>query len=365
MKNCDIVVLAGTTPWSVLSLCRTAYDMGAKAYCVCLDFQVPKCYQNNQYVHKAYSVGSDKLDAFWQDFFMANAFDEKPILFTTTDNSCLLVDDNRSFYEEYFKLCLPSSFIIHAFNDKSKSLDVARKYGLTLPFSIDINKEKNEEIKKIKYPVIVKPVSAVEHKKCGFKYKIINNNFELANIVNALREDGRRYVCQEYVEGDDKDCKFYIFYRNVKGELLECMGEKTMQSNGIMAIGTTKFDEKLAVICRQFIEKIGYEGIGGIEFKKKGDEYYFIEMSTRTEGFLPISDMASVSLAKTAYLDMTGQFFNLRQQDEAVRYVVPRLWIRKSYKEKRFSKFIKELFLFLFNKHIHFVSCYFKEPFLR
>ncbi len=367
MKNCDIVVFAGTTPWSVLSLCRMAHNMGARAYCVCVDFQAPQCYQNNQYVYKVYSVSSDNLGVFWKDFFRTNTFEEKPILFTTTDNSCLLVDDNRAFYEKSFKLCLPSSFIIQAFNDKSKSLDAARKNGLTLPLSIDLDKyeEKNEEIKKIKYPVIVKPVSAAEHKKCGFKYKIINNSIELANIVNVLREDGRRYVCQEYIEGDDKDCKFYIFYRNAEGELLECMGEKTMQSNGIMAIGTTKFDEQLGLICRQFLEKIGYEGIGGIEFKRKGDNYYFIEMSTRTEGFLPISDMSEVSVAQAAYLDINNQTIDRKQQKESVRYVVPRLWIRKSYKEKRFCEFIKESFLFLFDKNTYFVSSYFKEPFLR
>ena len=139
------------------------------------------------------------------------------------------------------------------------------------------------------------------------------------------------------------------------------MGEKTLQSEGIMTIGTTIYDEKLAKLCRGFIEKIDYVGIGGIEVKYCNGRYYFIEMSTRTEGFVAISDMAGVSLAKAAYLDKNELLVIGDRQKEGVRYIVPDVWISNRICNKKFYRLFVETIAVVFCRKTHFVSTFFKE----
>ena len=86
------------------------------------------------------------------------------------------------------------------------------------------------------------------------------------------------------------------------------MGVKTLQSppgNGIMAIGETQENPELMRICRDFLSRIDYKGIGGLEFKYFNGKYYFIEMSIRIDGFISISD-SFLPLSLIAYEDAVG-----------------------------------------------------------
>ena len=354
----DIVVLAGTTAWSVLSLCKAATEHGAKAYCVCVGLSRPMDYSRNKYVTKAYNVHLENLRQFWEDFFNLHQFQEKPILFAVYDGVCLLVDENRDFYESYFDICLPSSQIVKAFNDKSLAGDVASANGMTVPKTIHIKEASQIDVvcQSFSFPVIVKPTTAKEHGILKFKMKVLENTDEFRCFSNRLLEDQSHFVCQEYIKGEDNKCKFYIFYRNQKGNVVECMGEKTLQDDGIMAIGTTEFDEVLAKSCRLFVEKIDYVGIGGIEVKLHNGKYYFIEMSTRTEGFVAISDMAGVSLSEAAFLDKNGMAFPDNRQIDGVRYVAPLLFIHNRIHRKQYFRLFSEVSAIAFDKKAHFVS---------
>lgn len=359
----DIVVLAGTSPWSVLSLCKAAKEHGANAYCVCTGLSRPMDYSRNKYVTASYNVDLKNLRLFWDEFFQQHQFNEKPILFAVYDGACLLVDEERDYYESRFDLCLPSSQIVKAFNDKSLAGDVAEANGMTVPKTINVENvsQIDEVCNTFSFPVIVKPTTASEHIKFKFKMKVAENANEFRLFASELLDNQCHFICQEYIKGEDKDCKFYIFYRNAKGEVIECMGEKTLQSEGIMTIGTTVFDEKLANLCRGFIEKIDYVGIGGIEVKQYNGRYYFIEMSTRTEGFVAISDMADVSLANAAYVDKNSVTYTNNKQIDGVKYIVPLSWFRNRVTQKRYFRLVIESITILFDKKKYFVNSFFKE----
>jgi len=359
----DIVVLAGTSPWSVLSLCKAAKYHGANAYCVCTGLSRPMDYGRSKYVTASYNVDLKNLRLFWDEFFQQHQFNEKPILFAVYDGACLLVDEERDYYESRFDLCLPSSQIVKAFNDKSLAGDVAEANGMTVPKTINVENvsQIDEVCNTYSFPVIVKPTTASEHIKFKFKMKVAENANEFRLFASELLDNQCHFICQEYIKGEDKDCKFYIFYRNAKGEVIECMGEKTLQSEGIMTIGTTIYDEKLAKLCCGFIEKIDYVGIGGIEVKYCNGRYYFIEMSTRTEGFVAISDMANVSIANSALLDLSGLGLPEFKQIEHVKYVVPLPLISSRLSKKRYLQLFLELISIMCDRKKHFVSCFFDD----
>ena len=224
----DIVVLAGTTPWSVLSLCKAAKEHGAKTYCVCTGLSSPMDYSRSRYVTESYNVNRAELSRFWDDFFKNHQFQEKPILFTVYDDACLFVDENRDYYESHFDLCLPSSQIVKVFNDKALAGNLAAANGMTVPKTINVENatQIDEVCELLMFPVIVKPTTAKDHVKFKFKMKVFENADEFKSFSNGLIENDCHFICQEYIKGEDKDCKFYIFYRNKKGALVECIGEK-------------------------------------------------------------------------------------------------------------------------------------------
>ena len=157
------------------------------------------------------------------------------------------------------------------------------------------------------FPVILKPFSAEEIDSVGFKVHIVQTFQNLTALAKDVLENAP-FVLQEYIPGGDDKSWFYIFY--TKGDcMIECMGNKILQhpsEKGIMAIGRTVYNARLSEICHSFIKSLGYEGIGGIEFKEYNGIFYFIEMSTRPEGFIKITNHLSPSMLVQIYNALSG-----------------------------------------------------------
>lgn len=323
----SIFVLAGTTMGSVLSLCKNASKCGAEVYVISFKENFYRFYKSSKYINQTYYIQTNNLLLFCEKLLKEKQFKIKPILYTTTDSQCLLINKNRKEYEEIFNLCLPSSQIINNFTQKGKAEILAKEHGLFVPKSMIVKTKEdlNYISDHFKFPIIIKPISAITKQKVGFKFKIFDKNTFIKKnevFLNNLNN----IICQEYIPGDDNSYWFYIFYRNNEGNIIECMGQKTLQTNGIMTIGTTRFNENLSNLSKMFLEKIDYVGIGGLEFKLYNGKYYFIEMSTRTEGFLPISDMAGVSCALASYNWLSNKTLPysklLKRQKDNVQYTV-------------------------------------------
>ena len=170
----DIVVLAGSAPHSVLALCKMAKKQGAHAYVVCVDDGF-SYYSKSKLITESYLTTKHILEDFWKSFFGKHSFDEKPVLYPTTDAACLLIDENRGFYEECFELCMPSHQIIATYNDKTLAEEDALKWGLTVPKTKVITQENGlDELDNIlQFPIIAKPQGAFYLHDVGFKFKII------------------------------------------------------------------------------------------------------------------------------------------------------------------------------------------------
>ena len=356
----DIIVLAGSTPWSVLSLCKCAFKHKAKAYVVCVKNGWGSKYAKCRYVHKAYDIQETELDTFWERFFTENTITDFPILYVTSDYVCQIVERNRTFYDEHFDLCMASSYIVKSFIDKNLATIEASKHGLTIPKTQELHSEADVDkvCSSFTFPVIVKPVTFMDHSKAGFKTQICYTKQQLKEFVPQHLADEINLQCQEYIEGEDKDCVFYQFYRDQDGNITECMGEKTLQTTGIMTIGTTKYDTHLSKMCRDFLQDIDYIGIGGIEFKRYNGKFYFIEMSTRTEGFLPISDMAQVSLSEISYLSLNKCLSDIPKQRDEVEYVVMKPWILDSLNKHRYIRWFCNFIKRVLSSDSYFVDFY-------
>ena len=161
---------------------------------------------------------------------------------------------------------------------------------------------------RLNFPVIVKPTWWRHRGNLKFKTARFETREELLAAGDEMISGGAALAVQEFVPGGDDAVEVYMFYRSRDGETVwGCTGRKLLQTPagaGVMAIGEALWLPEVAELSEAFLKGIDYRGLGGIEYKCSGGRHYFIEVSTRQEGFQPLAHKEGVDLAWYAYADM-------------------------------------------------------------
>lgn len=371
----DVVIFGGAIG-SVLALSRELYEkFNTRIYVICLNNPNGYFYLASKSIIEVFEVNViddqdffDKIK-FW---FSKKIFSEKPIVYFASDYACLQVIKYRKWFEDNSVLCLPNNHIVEVFNNKGKAEVVAANSGLLVPKSKILSCEIDVSLvlKDFSFPIIVKPRDSESGKKLNFKVLVFQDKESFLRQMNELLSMGDSLLCQEFIPGGDENSYFYLFYRGTKDVVYDNIGVKTMQSprgHGIMAKGQLVDNEELQVICREFLSNIDYKGIGGIEFKKYNGKYYFIEMSTRMEGFFLISSKSNVSLGEISYKDYNHLGLPLVQRVKSVFYVDLHLIVRTYILERKYFTALKEIVMaFSNNKYcINIYSIKDIKPFVR
>lgn len=367
----DVIVFAGGAIGSPISICRNIklkYEVDTFILCINSSYLKP-IFEKSKYVTKVFSfdniVSSFKLLEVIEAWYQTMNFQQKPIVFSTTDISCIYVSDYRDRYEEMFILTLPSIDIIKIYTTKGKAEIDAARYGIQIPKSMIITKENDVEkvTHSFHFPVIIKPFSTREEDKLGFKVKIVDKK-HFKSCSELILENNHHFLCQEYIPGGDNTVWFYLFTRLDNGHIYDLTGIKTLQSppgSGIMAIGETKNNVDLKAICRAFLNKIDYKGIGGLEFKYYNGIFYFIEMSTRAEGFVSISDNI-IPLSLITYEDLIG-LLDINKYPyiyKYVKYIDFRTLLFARLVEKKYVQLLMEILSNLFRNTVRY-NIYYKD----
>src|SRR5690606_19201602 len=351
----DVVIFAGSSIGSVLALAeeiKLSYDVKVIVLCLKSNETVESIFNKSKFIDKVEVFNySSTVDFFKQIevWTMRQAFTEKPIMYFTTDSSCYLVNLYRDWFEENYTLILPSSEIINIYTHKGIAEVEASNNGLTCTKRIVIKTEKEVFLvdKEFEFPVIIKPTTSYDSNRVPFKTKKLDKDEFIGCQLDLLKK-GYQVICQEFIPGDDHKVFFFLFHRDGNGNLDYVLGKKILQnppSAGLMAKGIVEENEELSKICAEFLEKINYVGIGGMEFKQYKDKFYFIEMNTRVEAILKISGLAGVPLGRIAYETSCGNQKNkLYTAKIGVEYN-DLLYLFSAYRsEKKYCLFFKELF---------------------
>lgn len=368
MNNKDIVITAGTAIGSVLALARSIKkEVNCNVFVLCTDKQTSRVIEKSKFIKEVCLINSSvekQYITIIKKWYEKKDFIGKPILYFTTDTSCFYVDNNRDWFDENFTLCLPSSSIIQDFTQKGVAEKVAEKAGLIVPKSIVLESKVDVEtvIKTFSFPVIIKPLATYLKNGVDFKIKVFHTQEEFIFFTSMLIEKSISVLCQEFIPGGNDSSYYYLFYRNMRGEVIENTGRKILQSSpngGIMAKGLTIYNKELSSLSKSFLEKINYIGMGGIEFKKYQGKYYFIEMSVRLEGFFKIAEIAKSPLSLYSYYDLTNNKNKLlklnekypRQEDDFI-YIDLNATLVAHIKGRSYLKLIKDLLVIIFDEKV-------------
>jgi len=363
----DIVIAVGNIVGSPLTLSRAIKNkIDCKAYVLCTNIKVAEIIKTSKYIDEVFLI-NDNTDIEYvngiKEWFFSKKFTNKPILYFTNDKSCFYINTYREWFEDNFSICLPSSEIIMTYSQKGLAEAAAREAGLEVPKTLVLSDADDIQtaMNQFAFPVILKPIATYIKHDEGFKLKIFHKPTEFEAYAYTSIQSKHALICQEYIKGEDKETIYYLFYRSLNGTLYENMGRKILQSppgGGIMAKGRSEYNSEVSNLCRLFLEKINYVGIGGIEFKKHNGVYFFIEMNIRIEAILDVAEFSQVPISLASYLDYSNGAIGgnniiqpIQQVDDKI-YVDLLPTIQARISSKKFLLLIADFINIIFNRSI-------------
>ena len=222
----------------------------------------------------------------------------------------------------------PSPTHIRTMGDKVAAKKAAKAAGLPLvPGSegeISSIQQAQKEANGIGYPVIIKAASGGG----GRGMKVANSNKELSEAFSSARSEAKAAFGDDtvYIEKylkNPRHIEVQIFadsYGNVVhlGER-ECSIQRRHQKlfeECPSPILSSKERQGIGELSSQATKKLGYLGLGTIEYLYENKHFYFIEMNTRLQVEHPITEMVTgLDLVCEQIKIASGQEMSFQQKD--------------------------------------------------
>ena len=217
------------------------------------------------------------------------------------------LSENASFAKmlEDHKLTFigPKYSHIEKMGDKIEAKKIMKKFGVpTVPGSENEIMNENDALSTadtIGYPVLLKASAGGG----GRGMKVVQDKQELKNALPIIKQEALSFFGNDsiYIE------KFIDSPRHIEIQVVcdrhgnylhlherDCSVQRRNQKVVEEALAPSIDDEKkqkLFNICVNAMEKMGYLGLGTLEFLFDGNDFYFMEMNTRLQVEHPITEM--------------------------------------------------------------------------
>lgn len=242
----------------------------------------------------------------------------RPVLILTSDESVNWVSSHRQEIEPLYRISLPADGVVRTLADKTLFQALAEREGLQVPRAVCVSDAADlTRLATLRPPLIVKP---------GDKTLVLSGVVErvvqaatVADACSACRQmlaKASRIVVQELIEGPDTEITFTLFTCDDDGRILGLFpGRKLVCSPP--AVGTTavcvpapEMIETLQGPTLQFIERVGYRGLGSLEFKQdpRTGQPLIIEPTVgRTDWQEELATLCGVNLPLLTYFGALGR----------------------------------------------------------
>lgn len=238
------------------------------------------------------------------------------ILIAADDYLLMALSQNISDLSKHYTVAVAEWPIIEKCLDKRLTYQVSIGAGVPtarslFPDSIDYLEEHRDEFQ---YPCILKPVFG--HKFASeFKVKAFKvNDFEaLKSFFHLASNTENEMMVQEIIPGADDQLFTYYAYRDLRGDTLAeftCRKiRQTPPSFGVITAGESTYTPEIMDLGRAFLDKLGYTGVCGIEFKRdsRDNQFKLVEINARVGNVISLPIMCGVDLPWIMYQDLTNQ----------------------------------------------------------
>ena len=225
----------------------------------------------------------------------------KPFLFTGSDDYLMFFVKNWKSLSLYYRASFETDLkTLRSCLEKKEMYKTAEMANVPIPqtYSCPVN-----SVAINTYPVIIKPslkkTDKVDVVKQAFRIEKAYDPIELNKYIGMLDSLKVPYVVQEYIEGGDDSLYTAGIYSH-KGILIAAgTGRKLRQyppGLGECSLGELVVEPKLIEHASNLVKKAGITGICQVEFKKKNNIYYLMEINPRPWSWISLMDYAGLNL---------------------------------------------------------------------
>jgi predicted ATP-grasp superfamily ATP-dependent carboligase len=243
---------------------------------------------------------------------------QRPVLMLTGDAEVDTVSRFRDELEPLFRLSLPSKEMVTTLADKTLFQRYAEQQGFPVPRAVVVNGGfELQLIEKLSLPLVIKP---------GDKTLVLSGEVERAVRVDtieraqaeALRMRARadRFVVQEWIDGADTDIYFALFACDSNSKVVAIFSGRKLVcdppavGNTAVCVAAPDVAHELDILSKQFIERVGYKGLGSLEFKfnQRDGKFIIIEPTVgRTDWQEEIATLCGTNIPLIMYWTELGQ----------------------------------------------------------
>lgn len=223
------------------------------------------------------------------------------IVINCTDESALMLDKYKKdlgFKVSFFHTQDPKG--IKYYMDKSVQAKIAASININIPKSWSVTSDVNAEC----FPCIIKPLATING---GKHIEICHNINEYNQAVNSF--ETCPVTVQEFIEKEEE----IVLLGSVIGDEVIIPGyvhkirEFQGGTNYSIVYPTNALPYEIVYKTKRLLHKMNYEGLFGVEYIRKGDAYYFVEVNLRVDATTYALAVAGVNLPYIFYLYKTNQ----------------------------------------------------------
>lgn len=206
-------------------------------------------------------------------------------------SSIRLISKNKNLFNQ-LNLIISSVKSLDIANNKWELTKFLENYNFHVPKTFHLNDIQNNDLDRIKFPLILKPLSNFN----GNEIVKITNSVELLNLLQTI-DKNKEYIVQEYIEGQDICVSVLCRY----GEIIASSMQRGIlpHSNPFKShLGCEFFyEDKLYAIIQKIMIKLDWSGVANfdIRYNEEKDQFYIIEINPRFWGSLEASTSVGVN----------------------------------------------------------------------
>lgn len=288
----------------------------------------------SKYVKKPAFGYKIEIDSHFLDMltYFAKSFNNKPVLLPCSDVFIEFVSKYYGILKDFFAIQESLAPTISSrFLDKREFYKMCEEYNIPYPKTIRLSgyEMASEIVKKLKFPMILKPYLIHKWKKYlkGKKVIFIQNADELEHILKKEKNLLKDSLLQEIIPGSEENIYIFKGYFGKDGELRAFFtGRKIRQyppNFGSFSLAESIENEEVKQMSINFLRRAKFKGLCGTEFKyDQRDSYYkIIEINIRPQLWEDLTRLAEAEVLWVAYCDLAGiNFTSQNKQKNNVKF---------------------------------------------
>lgn len=240
--------------------------------------------------------------------------DNRYILYPTTDYQVGYLSRQRDRLSSNYVLPFPEPRVVEMLLHKDQFDSFCRTHNFPVPAMMMIRHQNDliQVSQTLTFPIIAKTVMKI-YKPGVQKAYILSSNEELRTWYVSVQSIHSEFLLQEFIPGTDYAVFFTMQYISAAGTLLASFTGRKIRQWRPLSGGTSSaepaYNEVLTDLTYNFFKKVGFFGIGSMEYKydSRTGTFYMIEPTTcRTDFQEGVAIANGVNIPLIAYQDMTG-----------------------------------------------------------